>query len=1194
MDLASALSRQVANTVRHRGDNYYRQGRVTLLKRGVDFVSAAVSGSKPYHVELARRDSTLVVSCTCPYFDQDLETCKHIWAAILASSVKGYLVSPAGNTPRWLEPANPYALGLAAGTHASSPLKAHPQHPQWADPPGDAGPLHATGSAAAPQAGPHAAPSRLPPPWSPRPLPAPPPPAPPPPPTWRTHLATVLATPPPSRSQPIDDLQYVIDLPATGRSGGIVLEIHERNRKANGDWGKLRPLKLDRHEIAQRVSADVDRQILSLLAGARHHWGGPLGWESWQAPEPIPARIETLESLSPLLVPLLAASGHASLRHRPQDPLGSPLFWDAAAEPWKLWLAVRRSDTVPAAATADTAAGDYLVSADLRRGAERLALDRLLLTLRSGFVFTADRVARIDHGGAFSWIPLLSRQRRLEVPAAEIDDLMARLFALPDAPLLDLPPELRCKEVTETPIQRLVLLAPSSNAEKWQRAAPSFRYSAGDVTPAAPGRLLHLPATRQLIRRDRDAEARALERLRDLGFQPSFSGPGPSPGPAAPGPAGPPTAATDLAAATLRIERHRTADLVPLLLAEGWLLEAAGRPLHAPGRAHLAVSSQMDWFELHGGVDFAGQTVPFPQLLAALRRGETTIRLGDGSSGLLPEEWLRRFAPLAAFGQPSGDHLTFRAAQVGFLDALLATDPAATCDAAFARARQRLASFAGIEPAAAPRGFRGELRAYQKAGLGWLHFLREFGFGGCLADDMGLGKTIQVLALLETRRTLRRRQALGPSLVVVPRSLIFNWIAEAAHFTPKLLVRNHTGIQRDRRTASLAACDLVLTTYGTLRRDAAFLCETEFDYIVLDEAQAIKNPDSESAKAARRLRGRHRLVLTGTPVENHLGDLWSLLEFLNPGITGTSTLLRAATAAAPRDPATATAPHAPRDPSAPRDPAAPRDPDPATRAQLARSLRPFILRRTKEQVAPELPPKVEQTIFCELPARQRKLYDELRLHYRAALGERVRERGLNRVKILVLEALLRLRQAACHPGLLDPARAQEPSAKLDFLLPQLAEVLDAGHKALVFSQFTSFLAILRQRLDEQHIPYAYLDGRTRDRAERVARFQTDPACNLFLISLKAGGLGLNLTAAGYVYLLDPWWNPAVEAQAIDRAHRIGQTRQVFAYRIVAKDTVEEKILLLQQSKRQLADAIVTADDSLLRRLTRDDLELLLS
>ncbi|MDP9121666.1 MAG: DEAD/DEAH box helicase, partial [Acidobacteriota bacterium] len=418
-------------------------------------------------------------------------------------------------------------------------------------------------------------------------------------------------------------------------------------------------------------------------------------------------------------------------------------------------------------------------------------------------------------------------------------------------------------------------------------------------------------------------------------------------------------------------------------------------------------------------------------------------------------------------------------------------------------------------------------------------------------------------------RLERRRQSLPPTLAVVPRSLIFNWIAEAARFTPKLRVQNHTGSARDRENSSFMGCDLVLTTYGTLRRDIGLLSAVEFDYVILDEAQAIKNPASASARAARLLKGRHRLALTGTPVENHLGDLWSLLEFLNPGITGSSPLLRAAGGAL-------------------------RDPDATTCAQLARGVRPFILRRTKEQVASELPRKVEQTLFCELPARQRRLYDQLRLHYRAALGARVEERGLNRVKILVLEALLRLRQAACHPGLLDRDREGESSAKLDLLLPQLTEVLDQGHKALVFSQFTSFLAILRRQLDDQGMAYAYLDGRTRDRSDCVRRFQDDPACKLFLISLKAGGVGLNLTAADYVYLLDPWWNPAVEAQAIDRAHRIGQARQVFAYRIVAKDTVEEKILLLQQKKRQLADAIVSADDSVLRLLSREDLDLLLS
>jgi SNF2 family DNA or RNA helicase len=269
-------------------------------------------------------------------------------------------------------------------------------------------------------------------------------------------------------------------------------------------------------------------------------------------------------------------------------------------------------------------------------------------------------------------------------------------------------------------------------------------------------------------------------------------------------------------------------------------------------------------------------------------------------------------------------------------------------------------------------------------------------------------------------------------------------------------------------------------------------------------------------------------------------------------------------------------------------------PSAENRTVLARALKPLILRRIKEQVARDLPAKTEQTIYCELESRQRKLYDELRDHYRYSLLQRVARDGIGRSKIQILEALLRLRQAACHPALIDPRRHEELGGKLETLLPQLSEVLEEGHKALVFSQFTSFLAILRQRLETMGIAYEYLDGKTCDREQRVRRFQEDPACPLFLVSLKAGGLGLNLTAAEYVFLLDPWWNPAVEAQAVDRAHRIGQRRAVFAYRLIAKDTVEEKVLALQQTKRELADAILGADNSLVRDLCREDLDLLLS
>ena len=359
----------------------------------------------------------------------------------------------------------------------------------------------------------------------------------------------------------------------------------------------------------------------------------------------------------------------------------------------------------------------------------------------------------------------------------------------------------------------------------------------------------------------------------------------------------------------------------------------------------------------------------------------------------------------------------------------------------------------------------------------------------------------------------------------------------------------------------------MVTTY-TLARQADWIGKLTWKLVVLDEAQAIKNAASVSAKATRLLNARHRLALSGTPIENHLGELWSLFDFLNPGLLSSARAFERAGAGRRMD-------------------------DDAV-AMMARGLRPFILRRTKDQVARELPAKTEQTLYCDLERPQRALYDELLGHYRRTLLGDHGANGFGRAKLQILEALLRLRQAACHPGLIDKRRAHEESAKLDVLVPRITEAVTEGHKTLVFSQFTSLLAILRARLDEAGIPYEYLDGRTRDRESKVERFQTDPTCRLFLISLKAGGLGLNLTAAEYVFLLDPWWNPAVEAQAIDRAHRIGQTRHVFAYRLIARDTVEERVLELQRQKRLLADAILNADGSLLRDLRREDLELLLS
>jgi SNF2 family DNA or RNA helicase len=404
----------------------------------------------------------------------------------------------------------------------------------------------------------------------------------------------------------------------------------------------------------------------------------------------------------------------------------------------------------------------------------------------------------------------------------------------------------------------------------------------------------------------------------------------------------------------------------------------------------------------------------------------------------------------------------------------------------------------------------------------------------------------------------------------VPRSLVFNWLEEAAKFTPGLRVLDYTGRGRPQMREAFDEHDLIVTTYGTVRTDAAELSKVEFDFVILDEAQSIKNATSQAAKACRLLRGKHKLAMSGTPIENHLGELWSIFEFLNPGMLGSANAFKGLTSASAGQ-------------------------DETARAGLAKALKPFILRRTKAQVVQDLPEKTENTLYCTMEPAQRRIYEDLKAHYRSALLKKG-STDLNRSKIEVLEALLRLRQAACHPALINPeVHGEEPSAKLDMLLPQLAEVVDEGHKALVFSQFTTFLGLVKDALDKEGLTYEYLDGRTRNRAQRVERFQNDPDCPIFLISLKAGGLGLNLTAAEYVYLLDPWWNPAVEAQAIDRSHRIGQTNNVFAYRLICRDTVEQKIVDLQQQKRELADAILNADNrSIIKTLSRDDLEFLLS
>ncbi len=913
---------------------------------------------------------------------------------------------------------------------------------------------------------------------------------------------------------------YVIERSKRLAHSPLVIQLEARDPKKNGGWKKPRPLESPRDGVPE-FDHPLDRDILARLIGVKRD-----AWYFGSYPSVL--RFQPAAADLALLLPLISATGRLFLRQEDGELL--PLRWDDG-EGWTFEVEARR------------APGEerYEIAGAFFRAGERLAAEAPERVFAEGVLLRDGTLA--PYSGPPDWISLFRREGDFFVPAPEADQWLEAMMGIRPAPVLRLPAELRLEEVAPEP-QPAVRIRTRKEAwgAPYLSAELEFRYLDRTVAEGDPSPAIALVRERRRILRDPEAERAARERLEGAGFRPRRGLRG---------------------ATAWTITESRLAGAVRELVGAGWYVEAEGKTFRNPDALTLRIASGIDWFELHGAADFGGSSVPIPRLLAALRRRQGAVRLDDGGYGMLPEEWVRKYRVLAGLGHDEGDHVRFRRHQAGLLDALLETGPEVSCDALFGHIRDEMRSFEGVLPADAPPGFCGELRAYQREGLGWFHFLERFNLGGCLADDMGLGKTIQVLALLEERRAL----GVAPSLVVMPRSLVFNWVEEARRFTPGLRVLEHTGSDRERDPVRFDDYDAVFTTYGTLRRDAPLLRDKEFDYVILDEAQAIKNASTASAKAVRLLSARHRLALSGTPIENHLGELWSLFEFLNPGMLGSASVLRLGRGAERLDE--------------------------ETRALVARALRPLILRRTKAQVARDLPEKVEQTLFCTLEPAQRALYDELREHYRRSLLGRVRSEGMARSQMHILEALLRLRQAAIHPGLVDPARVAESSAKLDMLIPQLEEVLEEGHKALVFSQFTSMLAILRRRLDDAGIVYEYLDGQTRDRARAVERFQNDPACPLFLISLKAGGLGLNLTAAEYVYLLDPWWNPAVEAQAVDRTHRIGQTRSVFAYRIIARDTVEEKVLALQESKREIADAIIREDNSLLSSLAPEDLALLL-
>ncbi len=947
--------------------------------------------------------------------------------------------------------------------------------------------------------------------------------------------------------------RFLINTTATQRDGGLVLDVFAARPGSSKSAPKLQKAGIDADELTDLLRTVVPEEVelgaLPLLTvlppdppGRAARQRGRRRATATRA-EPV-RRFRLPPQLYETVVPALTAAGMLGWWDGRPRAARHILTWDDGP-PWKLALRL------------DNGAQQARIAGSLVREGDRISVVEPELVVgsangasTSAFLLFKNTLARFEIRGPTDvvWIQALREQGEIVVPDEDLGEAFATLVEIPGLPRIDGPQEFQLTEEQSELQPRLVLESEGAGVlpNAPLLATQSFIYGSLEVRAEDPHPSVIDWQTLTFVQRDLEGEHAALLRLLEAGARPMPAG-------------------GDHA---LQVAQPDLPNVVEPLLAEGWLVEVRGTTLSLPDPPAMRVEKKTDWFEVSGGTDFQGNRVELKEILDAISKGDRFIELDDGSHGLLPEAWIENFDSLSKLAQDDEEgKLKFLASQAMLVDVLLSAMPPADVDGSFTRLREKLGSFESIKPKKEPRGFNGTLRAYQREGLAWLDFLREFGLGGVLADDMGLGKTVQVLALLRANRTKSKTTGL-PTLVLAPRSLVYNWIDEAARFTPTLKVVEYRGSGRDALREKFSDFDIIVTTYGTLRRDVDFLATVEFDTLVLDEAQAIKNRDSLGAKACRLLRARHRLALTGTPIENHLGELGSIFEILNPGLLGNLPRLEILSAS--------------------------RTASEQELKLVADGLRPFILRRTKAEVLKDLPPKTEQILYCSLHEPQQELYDKLRLAYQASLLGEVEGAKQQGSAIQVLEALLRLRQVACHPGLVDPDWEEAGSAKLDILYDQVAEVLDEGHKVIVFSQFTKLLAYVRESLDERGVTYAYLDGQTRDRGAVVERFQTDPETNLFLISLKAGGLGLNLTAAGYVFLLDPWWNPAVEAQAIDRAHRIGQTQPVFAYRMIARDTVEEKILDLQTSKRKLVEAVLGGEEQSMPSLTAEDLRMLLS
>lgn len=608
----------------------------------------------------------------------------------------------------------------------------------------------------------------------------------------------------------------------------------------------------------------------------------------------------------------------------------------------------------------------------------------------------------------------------------------------------------------------------------------------------------------------------------------------------------------------------------------------------------VKVNQSEDWFDVMAIVKFGDVEVPFKRLKNHILNNKQEFVLPDGSVAIIPKEWFARFAKVINFSEETSEGLRIKKIHLSLLEDIqpYMEEELPSSDWVETIANQ------GIPEYDLPKGFNATLREYQKQGYDWLRFILENGLGALLADDMGLGKTIQTLAVIQhimldfkqstnySKRPSKEQLLqwsenpslddetlwLGPSVVVCPKSLLYNWKSEAAKFAPDLKVCIYNGLGRQKLISDFSDVDLLIMSYGTLRNDTELMKKFEFRLMVLDESQAIKNPSSLTARNLLKIPVKKRIALTGTPIENTLADVWSQMNFLNPGLLGSFTYFE-------------------KNFIKPIE----KTGNERKTKELKRFIDPFVLRRTKGQVMKDLPPKIEKIHYCEMNEEQEELYEKVKSQYRNEILSHVNQVGINKSRLKIFNGLMHLRQLALNP-ILKEHEYQGSSGKDEEIIHMLVRAIENGHKILLFSQFVGYLKNIAEILKEQHIEFCYLDGSMdeKDRAEQIDLFQEKEGIKVFLLSLRAGNSGLNLTAADYVFLADPWWNPFTMKQAEDRAHRIGQNRTVMSYKFITKNTIEEKILALQHRKTKLAESIIPDEDTLLNNLDMQELEELLS